>query len=703
MSAKSKKGKADSRNDRKKDKRSEPEPDRIYAFADNLLFALVLLILFLRGFLSGRTYPHYNHFFHIAVCMATILWLVKSWRRGTLELNDRLLTGFALAFVLVCSITFFTTIDKGITLRYIYEIITYTLLFLVIANNFRDRASIKAGIFAILSAGIIINIYGVYQRYVTLQATRDYVKGIVASGNQDLLNGLPLNSGILYRLQSARVFSTFLYPNAYGFYLALSVALAIGLIWSMREEIEGFVRGLFKKPVSAESDGFKAQNAVALIGRWFFLALCVAPCVLIPWNLWLTGSRGGWLSTIAILFVLAAAGLWGRKKPVSEKVAAALIVVIVSAALLSGGAVYSAEPGDEVTTSFMERLTDSVGITQRFTYWKAGLEMVKDSPWLGVGSGAFEAAYPRYMILGGYPVKLAHNNYVQVWAETGTIGLNAFVGMWLVFLYSAYRKARPGAVGDLRGIACGLGAGGIGFLVNSLVDFALYLPPLMYFVYAIMGFLVAIPSERTEGDKFTFRFSLFAGIGSIVAVCVFLGIVFESYQGLRISLNAKSERNKAFPTEYAREKGIRADPARQHQTLREITPLLKESIRHFPYDSETRHILGDVYLQLFSLEKDSRRLDEGVRQLKRAGELSPYSPYVFSSLAMAYWMMGNATGDRELFQKGLEAQLRASENFPVNPEFHEKLRQMYVSLGDKKKANEENLKKIELKKHYKVK
>ena len=685
-------------------KKARQEPDRVFTVADNLLFALVLLILFLRAFLSGRTYPHYNHFFHLAVCVATILWLVKCYKRGTLELHNRLLTGFVLAFALVCSITFFTTINKGITLRYIYEIISYTLLFLIIANNFRDGASIKAAVFMILASGLLVNIYGVYQRYVTLQATRDYIENVIGSGNQDMLMGLPLKPEILYRLQSQRIFSTFLFPNAYSLFLAISAALAIGLIWSMRGKISKFAGELLKKPVSQGPAlvGYRVPRPVWLLGRILLLALCAISCILIPWNLWMTGSRGGWLSAIAIVFVLLATGLWGRKIPVGGKVAALLFVAVLLTTFTVGGDAFSAEPKAEYEESFAQRLTDSSSVRQRFTYWKASLEMVKDHPWLGVGWGAFEAAYPRFMILGGYPVKLAHNNYLQVWAETGTVGLNAFIGMWLVFLYTFWRKARPGAAGELRGIACGLGAGVIGFLVNSLVDFALYLPPLMYFIYAMMGLLVAIPSERTEGDKFTFRFSSLAGIASIIAVCFFTGLIFKSYQGMRIFMKVEDERNRAFPTKFAIEEGMQVDRDRQYRVLKESVPLLKESIGHYSYDSEAHHMLGDVHVHLFRLENATRQMDEGISHLKRGGDLSPYSPHIFNSLAVAYWMMGNATGDRELFQKALEAELIASENFPVNPDYHGKLRQIYKALGEHKKAREERRKANELKKHYKL-
>ena len=680
MSRKSKKKRTESKGDSKKGQQ-ESKRDPAGSLVDNLLFALVLLIIFLRGFLSGRTYPHYNHFFHFAVGIATILWLVKCYQRGTLELHNRLLTGFIIAFALACSLTFFTTINQGITLRYIYEIVSYTLLYLIIANNFRDSGSIKATFVIFLVSALLICAYGIYQRYVTLEQTNIYIEEILKSGSQNGLS-IPINSGILYRLKSTRPFSTFLYPNAYGFYLAIVGALTIGFIWSMWEKIK-------------ESTG---------VGKWLLLSLLAPLCILIPWNLWLTKSRGGMLSMASVLLVFVIMGFWRKKKISTEKLAMILIVLALTTTFIAAGDAFSSEPVPEYDESIMSRLTDTVSIKQRITYWKAALEMVKDNPWFGVGWGAFEKAYPRHMILGGFPVKLAHNNYLQVWAETGIVGLNPFVGLWLVFLYTFWKKVRPGAAGELRGITIGLGAGVIAFLSNSLVDFLLYLPPFMYFVYAMLGLLVAVPTENTEKDKFSFRFSAFPAIASIAAVCFLILLLYWSFMGMRFFMKAEDRRTAALPTQFAMKRGISPPtPQEQQRVLRQCVPLLEKSREHFPLDSETHHMLGDTYLRLFQMEKSTHLLDMAIVHMKRSGELNPLSPQVFNSLATAYWIKGNTTANRDMFFKALEAEKRASENFPVNPEFHDRLRQIYESLGMKEEAKEEERKYRELKKHFKEK
>jgi putative inorganic carbon (HCO3(-)) transporter len=672
---------------KKKKKRSAAEPaaashacsadrDSIYVWADNLLFSCALLILFLRPFVSGRTYPTYNHFFNAGVALLTILWLVKCYRKGTLDLHNRLVTGFALAFLVVCSLTFFTTVSKGITLRYIYEILSYTLLFLVIANNFRETASIKIGVATILAAALLVTLYGLYQRYYSLEMTRRYVEAVMQSGRQEMLLGVPLGPGILHRLESPRVFSTFIYANAYAIYLVFVGSLTVGWMWSMGSRMKKLARDstehLFGS--SATSVGDRIGNCLRGIGGLSLLLLFLLSCVLIPWNLWLTYSRGGWACACVVVLVLIAAGFRMRRRVRVEKVAALVLLAALAVAMLTAANAICAEMVPMREISFSERLHDMLSVSQRVSYWRGALAMIRDNPWLGVGWGAFQKAYPRYMVLGGHPVKLAHNNYLQVWAETGIVGLNAFVGLWLVFFYTFWRKLRDVAEDNMRGIVCGLGAGIIGFLAHSYRD----------------------------DDKFSFRLPRPAAAAIIVLLCVYLWFLYRSFACLSLVNRVSAERNEAFPTAYARDRGFKPDPEKQRRVLRNGIRPLNRAIGYFRLDSTSYHLLGDTYFRLARMEDAASLLNDAVEQFERAAALDPLSPYVFQSLATAYWDIGIKTGEADMFRQALSAEQRASQNFPVNPEYHKYLSQIYRALGQEEKAKEEDELAAELAKHYKI-
>jgi len=82
-------------------------------------------------------------------------------------------------------------------------------------------------------------------------------------------------------------------------------------------------------------------------------------------------------------------------------------------------------------------------INTRLLIWKTTLEMIKDRPIVGSGIGTFKMNYliyqaeflknnPYYIQYSG-KAKEAHNEYLQMWAEIGIIGLGVFIGIILMF------------------------------------------------------------------------------------------------------------------------------------------------------------------------------------------------------------------------------------------------------------------------------
>jgi tetratricopeptide (TPR) repeat protein len=166
-------------------------------------------------------------------------------------------------------------------------------------------------------------------------------------------------------------------------------------------------------------------------------------------------------------------------------------------------------------------------------------------------------------------------------------------------------------------------------------------------------------------------------------------------------MTAEHERNMAFPTKLAAQRGFEANPEMQRAVLRRGVVLLEKSIASFPLDSTAHHMLGDTYLRLGHMENALPLLERSIEKLKRAVELNPLSPYSYQSLASAYWAVGNATGKADFFQKALSAEEQAARNFPVNPDYQQKLAQICTALGLSDEAEKHRELARELQKHYK--
>jgi O-antigen ligase len=184
--------------------------------------------------------------------------------------------------------------------------------------------------------------------------------------------------------------------------------------------------------------------------------------------------------------------------------AAALIVVVMVAVPAYGerlatiadvGALLSDEPAATGTdNSVLSRATENL----------TALRVWADHPLLGVGPGQFPNYYRDYADDIGVSVKAAnreaHNLYLGIAAETGILGLTAFLGA-IVVTFIQLARARGRAIAsrpDLAALAAGFMLALVGYLAAGLF---LHLSYARYFwlMLALAGAAAAVILEATEG------------------------------------------------------------------------------------------------------------------------------------------------------------------------------------------------------------
>ena len=185
---------------------------------------------------------------------------------------------------------------------------------------------------------------------------------------------------------------------------------------------------------------FAAIYFLAAAGRRRFLYLAIFFWAAAA--MFVTFSRGGWLGAAAALAIVVAA-TWLKKRAVgaptwalAAMTAAGVILLIPAAAvILARGA-----QGDQLSASY--RLAD----------WRAAFAMIRDHPLLGVGKGNYlELARLYNPWTLEYPV---HNVFLLSWAETGILGLGAFVALLAGAFRAAGRAVRGSSgVGAAFGLA----------------------------------------------------------------------------------------------------------------------------------------------------------------------------------------------------------------------------------------------------------
>ena len=117
-----------------------------------------------------------------------------------------------------------------------------------------------------------------------------------------------------------------------------------------------------------------------------------------------------------------------------------------------------------------------------------------------MGIGCYEPAYPGFALIN-WPIALghAHNYYLTLAAETGLIGLVAYLILWVAVFWQTWRATRR-ADGLLRGVAIGLLGAWTHLSVHHLFD-NLYVNNVHLHIGAMLG-LLAFVIRQTEKQTY---------------------------------------------------------------------------------------------------------------------------------------------------------------------------------------------------------
>lgn len=246
-----------------------------------------------------------------------------------------------------------------------------------------------------------------------------------------------------------RAYGTIGKPNTFAGYLELAWPLGAALTVALAQR-------WWRQPRQPLLLGALAGSAAATL-------ICLA-------GIGASYSRGAWLGSLAAGAAMIALEERRRVVPLLALLAALGGVVVFKPELLPASV---AERATSITKNFQifdaGRVTvtdDNFAVVERMAHWQAGAGMFLDRPWLGVGPGNFNLAYPRYFV-GRWSESQghAHNYYIHIAAEAGLPGLLAYLLLIGAVAATGLRAARA-----TRGTAWHAAAiGGCGIIAAVLV------------------------------------------------------------------------------------------------------------------------------------------------------------------------------------------------------------------------------------------
>lgn len=312
-------------------------------------------------------------------------WFLRALTRRSREARPSLQINVALTLYLTISgLSLLVAQDVSLAFFEFFLLLQLYLVYMYVANFVRTQQDVLFAV-SLLLVGCVL-------------ASLAIINVKLAGGYPPIIMGRPW--GLPTRVQFdgygdfMRIGGTIGSPNNAGGYLSIVLALAASVMFTSLGRAHKWL-------------------ATAVVGLGGIALI-------------LTFSRGAWvafaLSITAMLFFFA-----GRMRLFSWKAPAAGVGLLALLYLPFHGVVSERLFGD-----------DRGSAQSRIPLMKLAFRIIEDNPVLGVGSNNFPVVMDRYIIseLRSGFVYAVHNKYLLVWAETGSLGLLAY----LAFLLGALRK-----------------------------------------------------------------------------------------------------------------------------------------------------------------------------------------------------------------------------------------------------------------------
>lgn len=362
-----------------------------------------------------------------AVALFGLFALGNAARPGKRLEMDRLGPHFTLFMGFICC-GFLWSLSWGLSLRFVGFYLAAFLLCLLAESTVERYEQVETVVILVVAGLTVAALYGCYQGVIGVE---------VVANQQDML----VNAGM-----PGRVYAFFDNPNNFAELLVMLTPLTYALF------------------LNAKTWRGKAAAIVAL-------GICGVA-------LGFTYSRSGWLGFVLATAVFVAFWNW--------KLIPLLAVLGVCAIPLLPETIYN-----RILT--IGNTKDS-STSYRFAIYKASGVLMEDY-WLrgvGLGSDVLKQTFKGYppMFDGNYPIH-THNNYLQIWAETGIFGLVTFLAAILFQLKTAVKAYVRGTDRRVKNLLAAAVAGFCGILLISVAEYTWFYARNMFIWFFLFGLIAA--------------------------------------------------------------------------------------------------------------------------------------------------------------------------------------------------------------------
>ncbi len=585
---------------------------------NNYLFTalILLLVVFVPLVISGLTLNPFNAVktlvYRILIIIFLSAFFIKRIASGKITLSGTPLLLPASVFVTICLCSAINITNPYVFLDSFSELLLSALFSLALIQSLNKRDYTYIAVASSIT-GTIISLIGIYQYY--------------SAESFNLANSVK---------------STLGHSNFLAHYLIIVIPLTLSLVL------------------------YSTKRLYSLIYSAFFLVQITA--------LALTFARGGWIASIASILIFAMASIkvsTENRAYILKRIGAFLVIAVL---LTAGVAATKPHVFKALFIPFEKMQKVASGEESEFKYkivtilvrlemWKGTIDMIQSNPIFGVGLGNYWIVSQKYrtpneLKMDYDMLKWAHNDFLQIGAETGFFGMIAFLFLLIIIFRESIKKLKTLDKSEkfiFTGFLCALAA----TVIHSLVSFNFYKTvPVMYF-WITAAYLTGKNQKTVVFNMPKSRFYKIS-LCAFVTIAALFGIYFYTTQFAGEILFSISERHSV------------------NKQWEKSIPNLKKALAYSPNNAKFRYALGLSYFKTGNF-KDS------IEECNKASALTPYVSDINRLLGYAHNELGNVYFQKKKYAKALIEYNRVIETTEARMEL--KLRPHEVGILMKERAN----------------
>jgi len=358
---------------------------------------------------------------------AMVLWVVRVWVAKSPRILWTPACWAVLGFVAYAWWRYRFAVVEYPARDEVLKITLYATIFFITLNNLYRQEVTQAVVFSVLTLGMILSFYAVFQ-FVT---NSPYVWGAIKPA-----------------MFMHRGSATYICPNHFAGYLEMLLPLGIAATFTSR--IKDAQRVLV---------GYASLSILVGIG--------------------VTVSRGAWISTALALAVMF---IWFARKPQYR------LPAIVAMCVMVMGAAYGLQNAHAIQKRFDQMVTPGTpnDVSSRRLIWNSALELWKSDTTYGVGPGQFDWQFVtrRPTELQWRPANV-HNDYLNALVDYGIAGVSIIGLFWILMgvgLVKTWKFVDRNSndlevkASNRSAFVMGSTIGLLALLLHSVIDFNFYIP-----------------------------------------------------------------------------------------------------------------------------------------------------------------------------------------------------------------------------------